>query len=478
MTKAILPIANGFYKSSSLPVSAQECVNWYPVVLDGVGLNQEVLFGTPGIVSKGTTGQVKNANRGSLVMAGVPYFVNGQNLYRLNEDFTYDELGSIEGTGRVSMDTNGAQLCVLVPGGKGYIFTASPDTLTEITDVDFRANGDPQSVRFIDSYFVFTTDAKKFIISDSNNGLAYNALDFGSAESNPDGITCPVVNRNQLFIAGTETQEAFQNIGGADFPWQRSGLFIQKGIETQFLVAELSDTFIFIGSGLNESPAIWAFDGSGVVKISTHPIESILQRLSTDEIADSFAWSYAQNGAYFVGFSIGETALVYDLTSKRWHERKSQIDDGVNPAYSTQWRVSSMCKAYGVLIGFDNHDGRYGVIDPDEYQEYGRNIIRRVATQPFQNNMDSFSVPSIELTIESGVGNSLVSDPLIRMDFSNDGKTFGPDRSRPMGKIGDYKRRAIWRRNGRMPRFCVVRFTMSEPVKPVIIQLTADIVSG
>jgi len=37
---------------------------------------------------------------------------------------------------------------------------------------------------------------------------------------------------------------------------------------------------------------------------------------------------------------------------------------------------------------------------------------------------------------------------------------------------------AIWRRNGRAARFEVFRFTMSDSVKPVIIQLTAEIIQG
>ena len=49
MPQTVLPIANGFYVSDSLPLSAQECTNWYPNIVQGVGLNQETLFGTEGI---------------------------------------------------------------------------------------------------------------------------------------------------------------------------------------------------------------------------------------------------------------------------------------------------------------------------------------------------------------------------------------------------------------------------------------------
>ena len=221
-----IPISSGFYESESLPLSAQECVNWYPNIAQAPALNQETLFGTAGVTQQATSGPLfADMNRGSLTFEDKAYFVNGGTLYRMNEDNSLDTLGSISGTGRVSMSKNISQMMILVPGGSGYIFTTGPDTLTTITDVDFTANGNPQYLRFVDGYFVCTTDANKYIISAINNGLAYDALDFGSAESSPDNITALFVYRNQLFIAGEDTIEGNTNIGGADFPFQRSGLF-------------------------------------------------------------------------------------------------------------------------------------------------------------------------------------------------------------------------------------------------------------
>jgi len=124
-----IPITNGYYESKSLPLSHQQCVNWYPSVAQTRGaLAAESLFGTPGINWLATSGTVRQANRGSLKKGGIPYAVNGDKLYSLvktvvsGEDvFTMTALGTIEGTGRVSMASNGTQLMILVPGGKGYV---------------------------------------------------------------------------------------------------------------------------------------------------------------------------------------------------------------------------------------------------------------------------------------------------------------------------------------------------------------------
>jgi hypothetical protein len=92
--------------------------------------------------------------------------------------------------------------------------------------------------------------------------------------------------------------------------------------------------------------------------------------------------------------------------------------------------------------------------------------------------MKSMFVPSIELTVESGVGNDSVTEPVITMERSRDGKTWSDQRTRSIGKIGEYDKRAIWRRNGRVSRFEVFRFTLTDAVKPVIIRLDAEIIGG
>ena len=273
-----IPIANGFYESESLPISAQECVNWYPNIVQSAGLAQETLFGTPGANQLATTGTIKNINRGAHVKNGIPYFVNGEALYVLNrtvdpdltETFSATLLGTIEGTGGVSMADNGTQLMILVPGGKGYIYDESAGTpFLEITDPDFTANGAPQYVVFIDAYFAVTTDSKKWIISALNDGLSWDALDFSSAESDPDDIVAPVVFRNQLFITGSETTEAFQNApNGSGFPFIRSNIFMNKGCFAPLSLISAHNTFMMIGGGVNESPAIWQFIGSTFHKVS------------------------------------------------------------------------------------------------------------------------------------------------------------------------------------------------------------------
>jgi len=428
-------------------------------------------------VSEATTGDsILDANRGALVMNGSLYFVNGDRLFRRNTDTSVVNLGEISLRGRVSMATNGRQLMIVVPGTKGYIFTESPDTLTEITTPGFTANGNATGVVFIDSYFLCTTDENKFILSDPNDGLVWSALDFGSAESSPDDIVYPLVWRNQLFIGGERTIEAFTNTGIGDNPFQRSGLFIQQGVLARFSMVVADSTYLWVGADNDAAPRVFAFQGNEGVPISTPAVDDLLQSLSDTELSEVYAWSYGQFGHYFVGFVLPQTCLVYDTTTGLWAERCSRVNNGDGTFSSLPYRASTMSSIGGNVYATDILDGRVGRLDPDVYTEYGERVERVFATQPFQNNMQPFFVPKLELTAESGVGNAAEPDPKIRLKISRDGgKTWGNERERAMGKVGEYTRRAIWRRNGRTTRFDVYRFSMAAPVKFVVIQLTAQI---
>lgn len=471
----ILPFTSGFYQSDSLPFSSQQCINWYVNRAQAPALAEECLFRTPGLNQLATSGTA--ANRGAWVMNGVPYFVNGTTLYKLESDLsTLTSIGTITGTAKVSMADNGTQLLILVPGSTGYIYTEATSTLSTISDSDFTANGNPQYVVFIDGYFVLTTDSKKFICSALNDGTSYDALDFGTAEANPDDIVAPVVFKNQLFIAGSETIEAYQNIGGSGFPFQRSGLYLAKGVKSPLSFTVSNDTFMWVGGGKNESPAIWMFAGNTAEKVSTTAIDNLLQDLTVTQLNDISAWSYAEKGAYFVGFTLPSTTIVVDTITGKWHERKSRVTAG-DRVDTVKHRVQSVVNAYNKILAGDAFDGRIGEYSTSILDEYGTAIIRTVTTQPFQNQMEDFFIPSLEMTVENGVGNSDAEDPQITLEISKDGgRNYGPKRSRSIGKIGKYHQRAIWRRCGRVTQSAILRFTVSDPVDTALLQLNGEFV--
>ena len=396
--KIPLPFANGFYESDSLEASAQSCVNFYPVVEDLPSLQQETLRTTHGLELITSTDNAANTCRGSGRLGGRPYFVLGSKLYRLEDGETLTDCGTISGTGRVTMVNSESQLMILEPEGDGYIFTKSPDTLTQITDVDFTTtNGSPRVQCFIDGYFLCTTKGRKIIISSLNDGLTWNALDFGSVETDPDGVKVPLVFRNQLFVFGSRTAEVFSNVGGTDFPFARTGLFFDEGIASLYSGTNVQDTLVFMGAGDDELPAVWMLDGNQTRKISTRAIDQIIRNVASP--GSVVAWDYGMGGNYFVGFNLADTSIVYDMSTQKWHERRSFYDGSA--ADGDAWRVSDVVRAGVKLYAAEQYTDRIYRIDPDAADDGGFNVERWFATMPFQNNMQNMYVPSIELTVDT-----------------------------------------------------------------------------
>jgi len=471
---------DGFYESETLEIFEQECVNWYRQISKSQGdVSLISLRGSAGIAEKLTTGVIRQINRGSHVKAGKSYFLNGETLVRV--DITFDEegapsfaavsLGTIPGEDRVSMADNGTQLMILVPGGDGFIIDESqtpPADFVTITDLSFKANGAPQHVVFNDSFFVVTTDTKVFIRSDANDGTSWSALNKFTAESDPDTITGIHTSNNSVYIGGSETIEETEFNGTV---YQRTGLFIDVGISAPFAIESTKNSFMWIGSGTNDSPAIWELLGSQEEKISTTAIDKILQSFPASDIESAFSYSFSQNGAHFVGFSFPTLTLEFNTVTRKWNERKSQVLDTKGFTQTVRWRVNSVAFVDGFLLCGDSQDGRIGEISPFIYSEYEDEIIRSCVIQPLTNQGSAISIPMLEATFKSGVGTLETPNPQIRLETSKTGNGFNNPLSRGIGGIGQYDRRSIWTRLGRFPREAFLRLTMSDKVESEFIKL-------
>jgi len=338
-----------------------------------------------------------------------------------------------------------------------------------------------------DGFYVFSaSNGLNFFNSSLNDPQSFDALDTGTAEIDPDLIVALHVNHNELFVLGQSTIEIFQNVGGSGFPFQRiPGANIQKGLHARAGVVEFDNTFAFIGGGLNEETAIWRVTGSSsAVKISTSAIDNAIQKFSEEEISNAFAMTYAKDGNFFAIFTfesdiIPSKTFVYNATTSAlaggsvWHELQTSLKDN-------RWGAQSIVRAFGKLLVGDNISNRIGELDNDTFADYGDPILRLDTISPFSNLGKALFWGDIEMTLEAGVGltSGQGSDPTIRMEFSDDGgRTFSAEFSRNFGKIGQFERRTVWRRQGRMPDHRVLRFRMTDPVKSNLLRLTLNVES-
>lgn len=472
-----IPFIGPAYMSRSVSVDCQRLVNLYPeTTQSGTGANVAAFFGTPGLKLFATVGAgpIRGAFRTAL---GRMFVVSASGLYEVTSAGTSTLLGTLKtSSGMVSIDENGLQLCV-VDGVFGYVLTLATNAFTRIADEAFSG---ASIVQYLDGYFVFNTvNTGRFQISGLSDGLTYDALDFASAEGNPDNIVSMLVNYRELWLFGAQTTEVFYNSGASDFPIVRmQGAFIEIGCVAPFSVGKLDSSVFWLGGSDTGGGVVYQAHGYTPTRISTHAIEYAIQ--SYGDISDAVAFVYQQEGHsfYVLSFPSANKTWCYDITTNLWHERAYR-----NPVSAQLERHRANCHCYAFskhLVG-DHENGNIYQFDLDTYTDNGA-LIPAIRSAPHliqlrrRNKYNSF-----ELDLEQGIGldgSGQGTDPKIILDWSNDGgRTWSNEHFASAGKIGLTKTRAIWRRLG-ISRDRVFRVTMTDPVRRHWVNAQIDVEGG
>lgn len=475
-----LPFADGFYQSESSPLLDKRVVNLYPAIPEADAPTKKSLFHTSGIDEVSNAGS--KSSRGVFKFSdGIIYRVIGNTLYSFDAGNNRTSRGTITGTSDVSMDSNGINIAIVDPTGDSYFFTPSSNTLELSDSAAFLGFGQATSVTFKDGFYAYTTDRVFFASSAKtvNDGKTFNSLDFADAEISPDLIIKGWNDHNQLYIMGDHLTEVYRTIITTGFVFERiDGAMIPKGCAARNCVVSFDGSFLFLGGGQDERPTIYRAVGSSVERISTKAIDRVIHGYSDDVISEARMFSYAEDGNYFAVLTIGDNTFVYNhevtkLTGiPSWHERQTGVTNAVG---FQRWRAIHGIEAFGKIQVADDRSGLVGNLNKDTFKEYGNTIERFFSTKPFQDKGNYMFSKQIELYMRVGVGNADVENPVIRMDYSDDGSnTFKNEIPKSMGKVGEYKKRVKWKRLGRIPNTRTMRWKTTEPVPVDIYGLFAN----
>jgi hypothetical protein len=447
------------YTLRALPLSAQDMVNYY--LEPAPPKSKSLAACLPAYGSRSVAAVGSGYCRGGAVINGVLYAVYGPKFYRINSDFSADELGTIPGFSYVDMAGDEINI-MLVTDGLGYYWKGK--TLAQITDEDFPV---VVWVECFDGYFVVgEKDTGKFYVSANRNPASWDGLDFASAEKYPDDIIGAVVNGGEIFFFGRESYEAWYNSGDADFALTRtSNGFGEIGCLSRFGMVKADNGIFFLG----HDGVVYRLNGYDPVRVSTASIEQAIE-----EMADKtcFALSFNEGGHKFVSFSFDTATFVFDIATQLWHRRESY---GL-----PRWRPLFVARVYDKWVTGDFYSNVIGELSPTTYDEFGHVLVGSVTSPPVGEDNKRIKHGRVELVFEQGVGlsNGQGSDPQVMLQHSDDGgRTWSTERWRPLGKIGEYKRRAIWTRLGQA-RDRIYRYRISDPVPRTLILATTEAQAG
>jgi len=480
-----IPFVGGSNEGRSLPWNATRSINCFVEKGADDSKSPLALVGTPGTVKFAdfSSGIIRMMHK----VVDRCFVVVGANLYELYSDGTYSaSLGTFTGdltTAIVAVDNGvsangvGGDQILMLANGLGYIYNINTEVFAQITDVNFPSNA--QDATFLDGYFIVSDGTMKFRTSALYDGTTYPALAFAAATSTPDDIRKPFALNQQLYLIKESTTEIWYNnetttTQGCPFS-RTSGGSMNFGTSAPKSVTRCGDmTFMLAMTRVTDSSVYFgvvSFSGTAMQKISTTAIDYRISQLTT--LTDATAYSYVAEGHlfYVLTFPTDDITFVYDVSMQEWHERSSYVE-GV---FKQHRHLSS---GYVFFAGkhLVSHYSLPKIYEMSSayYDDAGDPIIR-VRTAPVlfdPKERDNVKIFKLIIDAETGVGASGTdhnSDPQIGLSWSNDGgRTWSSEYLASMGKIGEYKKRLIWRRLG-SPRNRIFRVRCSDAVKFVLL---------
>ena len=462
------PILGSSYVARSVNAADNRMVNLFPEIVQE-GKEAAFLQRAPGLRLLATVGN--GPVRGLWSYDGRMYVVSGDKLYKVDSNYNVTTLGTVSGTsGPVSMADNGTQLFVAC-NGPSYIYNATTNAFAQISDVDFPG---AVTVGYIDGYFVFNEpNGQKIWITSLLDGLSIDPLDFASAEGSPDGVVSVLSTFREWWVFGTNSIEIWYDAGTADFPFQRlHGGFIETGCASAYSVAKMDNSVFWLGQDSRGKGIVYRANGYSPQPISTHAVEWQIQQYGN--LSDVIGYTYQQDGHnfYVLIFPGANTTWVYDASTQAWHERA-----GFSNGEFVRHR--SNCQVFfnnEVIVG-DYANGNIYAFDLNDYSDNNgiQKWLRSWRALPTgKNELKRTAHHSLQLDCETGVGLNLGqgSDPQVMLRWSDDGgHTWSNEHWTSIGKIGQYGKRAIWRRLGMTMKLRdrVYEVSGTDPVKIAIM---------
>jgi hypothetical protein len=476
------PILGSAYVARSINAADNRMVNLFPEAIPEGGKEPGFLNRAPGLQFLQTVGTGPIRGLWAHQTNGSDFYVvSGNEVYKLTSlTATPQLLGTVSGTGPVSIADNGTQI-FFACNPNGFIYNETTGVFGQITDPDFAG---AVTVVYLDGYFVFNQPNSQIIwVSQLLDGTSINPLDFASAEGSPDGVVGLISDHRELWVFGTDSVEVWYDSGAADFPLQRiQGAFNEIGCVAAASIAKLDNGLFWLGTDARGQGIVYRANGYTGVRVSTHAIEYAIAQYGN--ISDAIAYTYQQEGHafYVLTFPSGNATWVYDVSTQVWHERA-----GWNNGEFMRHRSNCQCNFGGNIILGDFENGNIYRFDLDVYADNGgiQKWLRSWRALPTgQNNLKRTAHHSLQLDCETGVGlngfviaetiylmtennnylitessNYLIanqeafatqgSDPQVMLRWSDDGgHTWSNEHWSPIGKIGAYGHRTFWRRLG------------------------------
>lgn len=442
-------------------ITAKQLQNFYVEYRPRGEKTQVVGIGIPGLdlfVALGDTrvrGEPIEVQQNSLL-----YAVHRGTLWEINNAGTKTSRGTFLTTSGNVMAAHDGLRILFVDGTEGYLYTIATTTLAQITDGDFPSN--PTSVTWQDGWFIVGFDDGTFYISE--DGSAWDALDFATAEADPDRLVRAFADHGQVIMLGDISTEFWGDSGAQDFPFAKlKGVIAEWGLAARYSAVKFDNSIAFLCKNKMGEVMVGKLAGSSVTPLSTPDLATIINGYTTTSDATAFSYMLGQHPMCQFNFPSAGASWLYDGLTREWTKMKSY---GIS-RHRCEFGAQYLSKT--VLTDYSN--GNIYKLNPLTYTENGETIEGEIIGEHWDNELQRFIIDRLRIDMEVGVGTTSGqgSDPQIMLQFSRDGgKSYESEQWRSFGAIGEYEGSPEWRRCGLFQR-ANVKMRITDPVRRVVL---------
>ena len=372
--------------------------------------------------------------------------------------------GTLPGTDRAQIVFGEVQAGFLA---NGALYQSTGTAVAALTDGDWATLLSDHSQTAFTSVAVIgqrlvATYGSRFAFSSALDFDNTTTLSYYTAENAPDGIVGAFVIGDILYIVGTQTIEPWVQTGDNDDPFRPlTGQVIRRGTAARDTMTLLDNSLFLVA----DDRTVRRLDG--LVPTILNKDDAWVTRLLSGVSASDLICKAIETDAHsFYQINAPTICIVYDIASQTWHERSTQAQDTWEWAYIE--RVNEKFYAGSRLdTKLAQISRAYLSDDMADATTFGTEIIRSfTAHLPVKMGRNPMSLVRLEGTKGVGLSTGQGSAPTVNMAISRDkGITYGSERSRSLGAIGEYGARTIWRQCGRAaPEQTVMKFSWSDPV--------------
>jgi hypothetical protein len=361
----------------------------------------------------------------------------------------------LTGAGPVCIRDNGkdGNTAVIVDGPYGYYYNFATGVFSQITDPNFMG---ASRVAYIDGWWIFNVPGTQTFYTNSQPySLTFDALYFAKKDGSSDNLVTIIESKELLWLIGDKTTEIWYDEGGQYFGFARiEGTLLQTGCKAPQSISRFGsggqEGLMWFGRSERGENVIIKTQGFLDQTVSTPAFGHEVATYPTT--ADAFAYTYQEDTHefYVLTFPSADVTWVYDGQSGLLHKRASY------DPYAQQFhrhRSSCFMNFQGMRVVGDYENGAIYQLTRNSYTDAGWPLLSKRRSPHIwdEGQRGRVFMQTLQLDFNPGVGNSsgMGSNPQCSLTISRDGGiTFGQKWNAPIGQIGQYRNRTMWRRLG------------------------------